>query len=291
MARFGQRARCALAVAAATALLAAAAAAQTATIGISPLRIEMALGERPAAEAIQIMNLGAAPIELAVSVSNWILDETNQVRVIEPTEQSLDQWIVISPLRFTVPPGKQQTVRFTVRPKVRPEPGEHRAMIFFDEVPEVEAQPGQTRVVGRIGVAVYAHVGDVTRRAVLDCIDVVSAGSTVAALFDISSTGTANARMAGRYVIWPADRFKGLAASPPDFVPDGKGPPPEGAAEAAALPSTPVLPGFRRRIVMRLSQKLAPGAWVLEIDGRLGEDPLRLAFPFEVVPEPRAQAR
>ena len=275
----------------AAALLPVLADAQMATIGISPLRIEMALGSRPVAEAIQIMNLGSAPIDLSVSVSNWILDEANQVQVIEPTEQSLDQWIVISPLRLTLAPGRLQTVRFTVRPKVKPEPGEHRAMVFFEEVPEAEPRPGQTRVVGRVGVAVYANVGEVTRRAVLNCLEVVTVGRTTAAVFDISSEGTAHARMSGRYLVWPVDRFQSAAAT---AVPPPIGGPsvvPDGAVEAAELPPTPVLPGFRRRIVMRLAQSLEAGSYVLEIDGRLGEQPLRLAYPFAVLPEPGAQTR
>jgi len=261
------------------------AAAQTASIGISPLRIEMALGTRPVAEAIQIMNLGTAPIELSVSVSNWILDEANQVKAIEPTEQSLDQWIAISPLRLSLPPGRLQTVRFTVRPKVKPEPGEHRAMIFFDEVPEAEPAVQTTRVVGRVGVAVYAHVGEVTRRAVLNCLEVVTAKRAAAAVFDISSEGSAHARMSGRYVVWPTGRFPGASASAAPQPVGGNSVVPEGAIEAAELPPTPVLPGFRRRIVMRLARELEPGDYVVDIEGQLGEQPLRLAYPFVVPPD------
>ena len=280
-----------LAAALAAIALPGRAVAQTATIGVSPLRIEIALGSRPAAEAIQIMNLGSAPIELSVSVSNWILDEANQVKAIEPTEQSLDQWIVISPLRLTLQPGRLQTVRFTIRPKVKPEQGEHRAMIFFDEVPQAEPVAGQTRVVGRVGVAVYAHVGEVTRRAVLDCLEVVTAKRAAAAVFDISSEGNAHARMSGRYVVWPAGRFPGVsaAAAPPSVT--GASVVPDGAVEAAELPPTPVLPGFRRRIVMRLAREFEPGDYVLEIDGQLGDQPLRLAYPFVVPPDSGAQTR
>jgi len=265
--------------------LAGRAAAQTASIGISPLRIEVALGSRPVAEAIQIMNLGTAPIELSVSVSNWILDEANQVQAVAPTEQSLDQWIVISPLRLTLPPGRLQTVRFTVRPKVKPQDGEHRAMIFFDEVPEAEPAVQNTRVVGRVGVAVYAHVGEVTRRAVLNCLEVVTARRAAAAVFDISSEGSAHARMSGRYVVWPAARFPGLSETAPPPPVGGNSVVPEGAIEAAELPPTPVLPGFRRRIVMRLAHELEPGDYVLDVEGQLGEQPLRLAYPFVVPPE------
>ena len=271
--------------------LAGRAAAQTATIGVSPLRIEVALGTRPVAEAIQIMNLGTAPIELSVSVSNWILDEANQVKAIEPTEQSLDQWIAISPLRLSLPPGRLQTVRFTVRPKVKPEEGEHRAMIFFDEVPEAEPAVQTTRVVGRVGVAVYAHVGEVTRRAVLNCLEVVTARRAAAAVFDISSEGSAHARMSGRYVIWPVDRFPGPSATAPPSPVGGNSAVPEGAIEAAELPPTPVLPGFRRRIVMRLAREFEPGDYVLEVEGQLGEQPLRLAYPFVVPPDSSAQTR
>ena len=280
-----------LAAAVAATALPGRAVAQTATIGVSPLRIEIALGSRPAAEAIQIMNLGSAPIELSVSVSNWILDEANQVKAIEPTEQSLDQWIVISPLRLTLQPGRLQTVRFTIRPKVKPEQGEHRAMVFFDEVPEAEPVVGKTRVVARVGVAVYAHVGEVTRRAVLDCLEVVTAKRAAAAVFDISSEGNAHARMSGRYVVWPASRFPGVsaAAAPPSVT--GASVVPDGAVEAAELPPTPVLPGFRRRIVMRLAREFEPGDYVLEIDGQLGDQPLRLAYPFVVPPDSGAQTR
>jgi len=281
-----------LAAALAAIALPGRAVAQTATIGVSPLRIEIALGSRPAAEAIQIMNLGSAPIELSVSVSNWILDEANQVKAIEPTEQSLDQWIVISPLRLTLQPGRLQTVRFTIRPKVKPEQGEHRAMVFFDEMPEAEPVVGRTRVVARVGVAVYAHVGEVTRRAVLDCLEVVTAKRAAAAVFDISSEGSAHARMSGRYVVWPADRFPGASATAPAPPPvEGNSVVPDGAIEAATLPPTPVLPGFRRRIVMRLARELEPGDYVLEIDGQLGEQPLRLAYPFAVPPDSGAQTR
>jgi len=269
--------------------LAGTAVAQTASIGVSPLRIEVALGVRPVAEAIQVMNLGTAPIELSVSVSNWILDEANQVQAIAPTEQSLDQWIVISPLRLTLPPGRLQTIRFTVRPKVKPQEGEHRAMIFFDEVPAAEPPVQGTRVVGRVGVAVYAHVGEATRRAVLNCLEVVTAKRAAAAVFDISSEGSAHARMSGRYVVWPAGRFPGLSATAPPPPVGGNSLVPEGAVEAAELPPTPVLPGFRRRIVMRLAREFEPGDYVLDIQGQLGDQPLRLAYPFVVPPDSGAK--
>ena len=39
--------------------------------------------------------------------------------------------MIINPVEFTIPAGGEQVVRFAVRPRAQPEPGEHRAMVFF----------------------------------------------------------------------------------------------------------------------------------------------------------------
>ena len=95
-----------------------------AQIAVSPSRFEVEIGPKPTTEAVTVMNLGKDPVTIMVTVASWDLDELNKVRILEPDEQSLDQWMVINPLRFTVPSGKSQTVRFSIRPKIRPLPGE-----------------------------------------------------------------------------------------------------------------------------------------------------------------------
>jgi len=66
-----------------------------AQIAVSPSRFEVEIGSKPTTEAVDVMNLGDEPVSIAVSVVTWDLDEGNQVRIVEPTEQTLDQWMVI----------------------------------------------------------------------------------------------------------------------------------------------------------------------------------------------------
>lgn len=258
-----------------------------AQIAVSPPRIEMELGTRPVREHLRLANLGDKPVEVSVSTVNWDLDENNRVRVLPPNEQSLDQWMITNPTRFTIPAGESQVVRFAIRPRVRPEPGEHRAMIYFTEVPSGSATEGRVRVVFRVGAAIYAHVGDVTRRGKLR--DVSRDGDSVPArfLFDIESEGKAHIRLDGQYAVWPASAYPGRPGTRaledlgrPEFEP------PKPIVIAGRLPTTPVLPGARRRIPLSLGASLSPGRYVLDVSGVLGETEIRREVPFTVSAAP-----
>ena len=103
-------------------------------MGISPDRYQITFDERGGeTQSLMVQNLSAEPLTVTLSVSNWDLDENNKVRVIPPTENSIDGWVVINPLRITIPPGTPQTVRWAIMPRLKPEDGEHRAIIFIEE--------------------------------------------------------------------------------------------------------------------------------------------------------------
>jgi len=252
-----------------------------AQIGVSPARIELEVGSQPTTESLSVVNFGDAPVEVQASVLHWDLDERNEVRTIAPTEQSLDQWIVINPLRFTVPAGGSQTVRFSVRPRVAPEPGEHRAMIYFTQQLEPDGER-QIRVRFRVGVAVYGQVGEVRRNGTLHAVKVIDGTNPPEARFDLSSDGSANVRMLGRYAVWRAEDYPGVQpALPTDELPVG-------ALLGGALPSRPVLPGTRREIILQTTGSLEPGRYVLDLRGTLGESPVDRAVPFTVAHPMRA---
>ena len=250
------------------------------TIGVSPPRFEIEIGSVPVTRAARVFNFGSAPMEIRASVHGWDLDEENQVRLVEPTEQSLDQWIVINPLRFTVQPGESQTVRFSVRPKVRPEPGEHRAIIYFEQPP---SKGGSISVIGRIGVAVYGYVGPVEREGTLNRILVDTTTAAPLAQLDISSSGTAHVRLGGQYAVWPAASYPG-AESTRLFPELGEREIdlPEALVDVGFLPGLPVLPGSRRTLPLHLPREIPPGDYVLDINGDLSGRPLDLAVPFTV---------
>ncbi len=249
-----------------------------AQVGLSPPKLDITIDDsgKPSTHTIRIVNFGDQAVEVQVVVYNWDMDENNQVRILPPDEQSLDQWMVLNPLRFTVPAEGSQAVRFSVRPKVKPEPGEHRAMIFFEQVPPEDKSP-EIRFVFRLGAAVYGQVGELTRIGELHSAEAGGAGAS----FDVSSVGTANMRFAGQYAIWPAASYPGTERTAQIEGLDNPGATvPEPILEAGLLPPTAVLPGTRRTVKLQFKETLESGDYVLDLNGTLGETGIDMAVAF-----------
>ncbi|MEM7588150.1 MAG: molecular chaperone [Acidobacteriota bacterium] len=251
-------------------------AAQPPKLGVSPPKFELHLDDAPGTQAFRVFNYDDEPFDAEITVHNWDLDEHSKTRILPPTEQSLDQWIVINPVRFTIEPNSSQVVRFSVRPQVEPEPGEHRAVIYVTSQPSQEKSLSM-RFTLKLGMAVYGYVGDVQRAGTLH--DVRVDGPT--ALFDLSSTGTAHVRLDGQYAVWLADRYPGGGEIRPLAEP-GSAELPPGMLQAGALPAKPVLAGTRRQMPLQFAEALAPGEYVLDVKGRLGETAIDRAVPFVV---------
>lgn len=256
-----------------------------AQLAVSPARFEVELGSKPTVQSARLINMSDREIDVEVTVAPWELDEDSRVRLVEPDEQSIDQWMVFNPREFKVPARSEQTVRFSIRPRVRPDDGEHRAMIYFQEKPAEGPDGPQVQVLFKLGVAVYAYAGNVERTATLEGVQVASDASVLSAAFDIDSTGNAHVRLDGQYAIWPKAAFPGLAAVAlfegielPDFVT------PEPVLIAGTLPSTPVLGGTRRRILLNGGHALPPGEYVLTAVGTLGSTAVHEAVDFVVPP-------
>ncbi len=254
-----------------------------AQLGVSPSRFELQLTDSPSTESVRVFNFSEKEVELVVEVLNWDLDETNTVRELPPEEQSLDQWIVVNPVHFSVPAKESRTVRFSIRPKVRPESGEHRALIYFRQLPPPPDDNPSFNVLYRVGLAVYAQAGELDRRAVLHEVTVTDG----LVHFDLACPGNAHVRFDGQYAVWPADTFPGSGAT--DLIANVGKPEavaPEAVLEAGELPGTPVLPGTRRTLSLELQQALPPGTYVLDLNGTLGAQPLDRSVSFTVPPEP-----
>jgi len=268
-------------IAAAT-LVAAASPLWAFEFAVSPMRVEIPLADRPVTRALQVVNRSNRQMSLAVRVANFDLDNENKVREISPTANSLDQWIIIRPLKFTVEAGQTRTIRFAVRPFTRPRTGEHRAMIFITRDTDSKTEKGQFDIGFRFGVAVYAHVGDVRRQAVLH-----SARATDRAIeLDITSTGTASARFSGSYGVWPRAKFPGgaraAAALELNKFRSTKNYNPPGSVIANTVPDLPILPKTRRLIAAPYAEPLAPGEYTVFVAGTLGETRVQEQLPLTI---------
>ncbi len=266
---------------AAAALSGAVSRAAAFQFAVSPMRFEFALGNRPVTRSLKVSNQSAQPVTLAVRVAHFDLDEDNRVREVAPTPQSLDQWIIIRPLSLTVEAGRTRTIRFAVRPYVRPKEGEHRAMIFLSRKGGL-SRAGKLNIGFRFGVAVYAHVGNTRRVAQLKGL---SATANELAM-DIQSVGNASVRMLAAYAIWPTTKFPGRDQAVAQLsrkrflnVQDYR---PAGALRANLLPDLPVLPGTRRTLSVKLKDPLPAGRYHLLLTGKLGSAPITQTVRFAV---------
>ena len=254
-----------------------------AQIAVSPPFYELSLDSGANRGSLKLLNMGQNPVRVTVSAYSWILDTDNQLQIVEPDEQSLVQWMIINPLQFEIPAGGFQTVRFSIRPRVKPLQGEHRAIIYFDQVlPQQEQQ--KLRVQFRLGVAVYGYVEEITRIAELHDVVINAGAESVQISFDISSQGNAHVRMDGHYAIWPAAAYPGLEQSAAAFP---KASQPEAESTTAVihtdtLPSFPVLPGYRRILRFTIPEALPPGEYVFDFQATLAQLVLHKAITFTV---------
>ena len=263
------------------ALLAALPEAFAFQIAVSPMRFEVPLGNKPVRRSLKVINQGKTPLEVGISIGHWDLDDNNAVRNIAPTAQSLDQWIVASPLKLKIPAGKTRTLRFSIRPYTKPHIGEHRAMIYLDQGGTGVKGPRGVSFRFRIGVPIYANVGKPLRFGSIS--GVVAEPTRIG--FNIKNAGKYNVRFKGNYGIWKNNRFPGsntasrmLATS----ATSKKFRKPKSAILAGNLPSTPVLPGYRRTIPIKMKSKLNPGNYKIFLRGNLGDSPLNKTYSFTI---------
>ncbi|MBG1263759.1 fimbria/pilus periplasmic chaperone [Nostoc commune] len=253
-------------------------------IGVSPPRFNIDMNSnKTRSHAVRVLNLDSQPVELKVYAQSWIMNQENKLQVIPPKEQSLEQWIVFTPSKFTIPPGGSQTVRFAIRPRVKPQSGEHRAILFFEEIPPTNTRSKGVTLIGKLGVVLYGYVGDVNRIGVLNSVSVNTKPNTLNAVFDISSQGNASVQMQGQYAIWPAAKYPGAEATKPVAnleKPEVKISEP--LVDVGILPTTPILPNNRRQVLLPITKKLPPGNYVLDVNGQLNGVAIKKGIPFTV---------
>ncbi|NJL60532.1 MAG: fimbria/pilus periplasmic chaperone [Methylacidiphilales bacterium] len=253
-------------------------------IGVSPPKFEIQMTGKGRSQSIKITNFASEPVEMRAYVRNWTLNEESKLQEIQSTENSLDQWIVFTPARFTIPPRSSQNLRFAIRPKVQPKDGEHRAVIYIEEiVPQSKENSQSVTTIGRVAVVVYGFAGNIKRVGNLNSINVDAKPNSVNAIFDISSSGNANVRMKGQYSIWRAANYPGAKTTQQI---SGAGSSdiklPANVVDAGILKDTPVLAGTSRKLVMPITKKLPPGNYILDINGDLNGTAIDKGIPFTV---------
>lgn len=253
-------------------------------VGVTPPRVEVKIKDKSRSKTIKIGNFDKKPVQMRAYVRSWTVDKNGKFKLVESSEQTLDQWIVFTPSRFTIPPGGTQTIRLAIRPKVQPNPGEHRAMLYLEEIPSEDSiNPKIVTTVGRLGIAIYGYAGDVKKVGVLNSVNVDSKPNGVKAVFDVSSKGNAHVQMKGQYAIWSAASYPGAKATQP-LKKKGNEPIklPQNMLHAGRIKLAPVLADTRRKLVLPIRKKLPPGNYVLDINADLSGVAVDKGIPFTV---------
>lgn len=252
-----------------------------ARMGISPDRYYIEFDERGGEmQSLVIQNLSEEPLHLRFSVSNWNLNDENQIEVAAPTETSLDQWIVINPTSITVPPGTPQTVRWAVMPRLKPEEGEYRAIIFVEEdLPERESRDGTAvQMKMRYGMPIYAQVGEVVEDGVFNELRADVSGEQV--YMDLANVGNKHAVVRGKYGVWPVSEFPGSEQALKQIRALSAESEDEPEFLHGNLPAAVVLPGERRAARVRLP--LADlGDYVIQFDASFANIEITESLQFK----------
>ena len=254
-----------------------------AQLGLSPSYLDLGEAEARRTQVFRVTNFGDQPVHVRTELAAFDIDERGEVAEIAPNVRSLERHLVISPIEFDIPARGSQAVRLALRPTGALSSGEYRGVVYFRLAGAASLGEGARMPISyRLGGAVYVQVGETTRAAVLEGIDTID-GREVG--FSLRATGTANARLHGRYVVWRKQAWGQGQALPP--LPQENKPVPDGLVMNGALPGRPVLPGKRVRYASPLSrdeQRLPAGDYVIHVVGGLEQESIERVIPFHVDP-------
>lgn len=245
--------------------------------GVQPSTFMLDIGDKPVNESLTVFSMKKRPISMRVEVYAWTLDDQGALKLVPSSPKTLDQWLVINPLRFTISPSGSQVIRFSVRPRLKPEPGEYRAIIYLVEEPDSQAdKDSPVQFVGKFGVGVYGYVQPVVHAPKLLDLSYKRAESVIS--LHLRNAGNVHARFRGRYIAWEKASFPGLdtARKLSDIIEPGKEP--KGYLGSGAFPGDPVLGGTDRQYKVKVTIPKDSVPYVVVVLGELDEKPVEKIF-------------
>lgn len=224
---------------------------------ISPPRVELdAPAGKTVRSVIEITNTSPLAGEYKVYTNDWSLTADGKINFSsELADDSCRSWVAIERKQISVPSGSRFRYRFEVSPPFDTAARECRFALMIESSEQgVESGPVNIPMSGRIGVIVYARVGDVVPDLrVVRSLVAQSDGKAVPAL-EVFNAGQATGRFFGFVTARLAD------GSVVDLSPN----------------SVPILPGMRRTVELlpvppadRPNDKSPELRWPLRVSGTL----------------------
>ena len=232
-------------------------------VAVSPSRFEITYGKKMKTYALTLINYSDHKIKARISLSNWTL-EGDKIKELPPTPQSLDQWMLITPLNVRIAPHGTQTIRFAIRPRTKPTPGEHRAMIWIDQIQDSQFENEGIQAKFRFGVAVYLYVPPISPKGKLQKLSAVSKTKTVASTLKFSNNGNVHDRFNGTLSLWKANSPLSTEQRNAILSKNLKS---NYLISREAVPSKPLLPKTQQTIKVFLKKPKIKGPYILYLHG------------------------
>jgi hypothetical protein len=209
------------------------------------------------ARDVAVHNLGAAPVVVKVRLSDWTMDETGDLSLVEAgtTPVTLQGAIEYEPRQFSLGPGESGVVHVTMHlPAAGPAT---RYGVLLSEVrptswPTTQLGP---RAIAELGTTIYLSriPADLTRAELIGLEARGAGDTTLAATFQVRNSGQRHFYVSGELA-----------------VRDSSGT----VIDQGSVGTGVVLPGARRTFTWMCSHRLAPGLYTVMATLDTGEPEL-----------------
>lgn len=200
-------------------------------------------------QVLEIANAVAGPASYRVYTADWTMSPDGALQFYDALQPgSCRPWVAIERREVTVAASARMRFRFEVAPPAGTTPRECRFALMLESLPQdVRAATSTFPMSGRIGVIVYARVGDVRAQLRADETAVDTYDGRPTAMLTVSNLGQATGRLAGV--------LQGRDAA--------------GRAIEMSPESVPILPGQSRRVALPEYRPSTSPQWPLQVHGEL----------------------
>lgn len=185
---------------------------------ITPPRFEItAVPGQPLRQVLEIQHAGLQKGNYRIYTSDWTLNADNSVTFSDALfPDSCRPWVAIERRELVIEPGARYRFRFEITPPPGTPARECRFAIMVEGLEPAQVQGSLNFPVGgRIGVIVYAAIGDAAPQLEIASTRVMVVGGQSSAVVDVRNRGNAHGRLEGfvngidasgaRFELAPAD--------------------------------------------------------------------------------------
>lgn len=174
--------------------------AQGFAVYISPPRFEVqATPGQPLRQVLEIQHVGQEKGNFRIYTSDWTLQPDNSVTFSEALgPDSCRPWVAIERRELLIEPGARYRYRFEITPPPGTPARECRFAIMVEGLDKARAQGNlDIPVGGRIGVIVYATIGNAAPQLAIVGTRVDTRNGQPTAVVDVRNSGNAHGRLEG----------------------------------------------------------------------------------------------